>query len=66
MPPPCVTIPFSDLAPEKQLKRDSFHVMKLGIFRDHIASSIAWMIHNDLFGINGDFESKLKAGFGSF
>lgn len=64
--PPLATIPFSTAEPERQLKRDPFHTLKVGIFRDHIASCICYMVHSGLFGAQGDFGEKLRSAHGSF
>lgn len=65
-PPPLVSIPHSTTAPERQLKRDPFHLCKTGIFRDHVGSCICWMTHANLFGAAGDYDQKLRSAHGSF
>ena len=52
-------------APEKQLMKDPFHILKVGVFRDHVASCISYLCHYGLFG-GGDFDTKLKAAHGAF
>ena len=65
-PPFLVKVPFDTATPERQLKRDVFHTCKVGTFRDHVGSSICYMVHVGLFGTVGDFESKLKSAHGAF
>ena len=65
-PPALASIPFSVLSPEKQLRRDPFHTLKVGLFRDHIGSCIVYMVRCDLFGGIGDFDSKLQNAHGAF
>ena len=63
--PPLAIVPFTPF-PEEQLKRDPFHTCKMGVFRDHTASTIAYLIHEGFFGTDGDFDTKLKRAHGAF
>ena len=64
--PPLSLIPYIPNAPERQIKRDPFHLCKVGNFRDHAASCVCYMIHAGLFGAVGDFDLKLQAAHGAF
>ena len=63
--PPLAIVPFNSQAPEKQLRRDFFHICKLGVFRDHAAGCVVYMVREGLFG-PGDFDTKLRAAHGAF
>ena len=58
-------IPFVTAAPEKQYKRDPFHLTKVGIYRDLSGSCVCWLAQKGYFG-GGDLPSKLNAGHGLF
>ena len=64
--PPLAVIPYIPHAPERQIKRDCFHLCKVGNFRDHAGSCICYMVHANLFGVAGDFDSKLESAYGAF
>ena len=58
---PCtVQIPYCPQIPEKQFKRDPFHTLKLGVYRDIAGSILCFLVAKGYFGTVGDFDSKLK------
>ena len=58
-------IPFVTGAPEKQYKRDPFHLTKVGIYRDLSGSCVCWLAQKGYFG-DGDLPTKLQNGHGLF
>ena len=59
--PPMSWVPFCRAAPEKQYKRDPFHLTKVGIFRDMVGSGICWLCAKGYYGEQGGFSEKLAA-----
>ena len=58
--PPCVIdIPFCRQIPEKQFKRDIFHLTKVGIYRDVAGSVLCFLVSKNYYGVAGTFEEKL-------
>ena len=67
--PPLNHAPFSGTFPAFLYKFDPFHVLKFGVFRDFIASSIIRMCLMGLFDAAGDsvaIEQRLERSFASF
>ena len=65
-PPAIASIPYSLSAPESQLKRDVFHLCKVGIYRDFCASAILWLLSVGYFGSIGDVDAKLERAHNVF
>ena len=63
-PPSFARVPAFPLSPERLLRKDPFHICKVGIFRDHVGSSICYMVHCGLFG-GGNFETRLDNAHGA-
>ena len=65
--PSCLArLPFDREAPERILKHDVFHTLKVGLFRDFCGSVIMWMIAQGYFGEAGQVAEKLGSAHGSF
>ena len=64
-PPHMSTIPYNLSEPESQLKRDVFHLCKVGIYRDFVGSAIAWFASVGYFG-RGDVDTKLERAHSVF
>ena len=64
--PPLASIPHDMAAPERQLKRDVFHLCKVGIYRDYCASSILLLLAWGYFGTTGDVDEKLERAYNHF
>lgn len=64
--PAIAQIPHHDREPERMLKRDLFHVSKVGVIRDFLASSLILMFHLGYFieprqrGVSNSRESLLQ------
>ena len=65
-PPPMLPVPVCKAAPEKQYRRDPFHLCKVGIYRDLAGSCLLWMVSHDYFGNRGDVNDKLATAHGAF
>ena len=65
-PPPMLPVPVCRAAPEKQYRRDPFHLCKVGIYRDLAGSALLWMVAKNYFGAQGDLNDKLASAHGSF
>ena len=59
-------VPYDLQRPEKQIKRDAFHLCKVGIYRDFLACSILLLVKLAYFGSNGTVDDKLERAWGSF
>lgn len=62
---PLLQIPFDNEAPERLYRKDPFHIGKVGILRDLVASCLFWCIGNGYYG-RGNLPDLLAAAHGSF
>ena len=65
-PPAMDPVPFSRLAPEKQYRRDCFHLTKVGIYRDLAGSCLCYLAVKGYYGEQGDINQKLSNAHGAF
>ena len=65
-PPSIARIPYNNQQPETQFRRDMFHVCKVGVFRDFIASAILLLASLGYYGERGGLDSKLSVAHSSF
>ena len=59
-------IPFDDSRPEHLYKLDGFHNLRLGVYREFVASSVMPLLRWGYFGENGNLKEKLQRAHGSF
>ena len=64
--PPLLKIPYHPNEPERQMKKDCFHLCKVGIYRDFVACSILWLLFVGYFGHDGDVDTKLGRAYKVF
>lgn len=64
--PPLLKIPYHPNEPERQMKKDCFHLCKVGIYRDFVACSILWLLSVGYFGHDGDVDTKLGRAYKVF
>lgn len=64
--PVCNETPFCPSAPEKQYKKDLFHLTKVGIYRDLSGSCLLWLVYKGYYGTHGTFDQKLHAAHSMF
>eukprot|EP00435_Cladocopium_sp_Y103_P034029 s147_g8.t1 len=58
--PPWRNIPFDTARPAKFLRRDAFHIYRLGILRNFIGSCIYLLIYMDCFTVQGEGNAMAK------
>ncbi len=58
-PPSLHAVPFDDSKPEFMYRHDAFHTLRLGLYRDLVASTIFLWLRWGLFGPQGTVDDKL-------
>ena len=64
--PALTAVPFDWTKPEFTYKHDILHTLRLGVFRDFVASTIFLFLRWDLFGAQGNVSEKLERAHGHF
>lgn len=64
-PPPMSCISYDMTTPERLYQHDTFHTLRVGLFRDFVGSVIFLCVYWGFFG-NGALPVKLNAAWGSF
>lgn len=64
-PPDLDMVPYDTEMPEAFYKHDSFHTLRLGIYRDFCGSVVFMLLHMGYFG-PGDIDAKLTAAHNHF
>ena len=64
---PCMSaVPFCISSPERQYRRDIFHLTKVGIFRDVVGSIVCFLTMKRYFGLAGSFDERLSNAHSAF
>lgn len=58
--------PYDAVSPEKQLRKDYFHLAKVGLYRDFASSTILLLVFLGYFGADGDVDAKLSRAHSVF
>ena len=64
--PPFFKVPFDTTKPEALYKHDCFHTLRLGVYRDLVASAIFLWLRWGYFGAQGKVPDKLKTAHSHF
>ena len=64
--PALARVPYDMERPEAQFRRDVFHLTKVGVYRDFVASSILLLTTLGYFGANGTVDVKLERAYHVF
>ena len=65
-PPSLNAVPFDQTKPEFMYRHDPFHTLRVGVFRDLVASTLMLWVKWGLFGNHGTINSKLESAHMTF